>query len=109
MVSDVAGFRIAPFEEAVVYVPTSSAMSGTSLIAPERVIQRWHVPGLSYDDVERRSRKYMAQINVHELTPDLIARLRTGVPLSFAVAHPHYAGSVTLAPGQREALLADFG
>jgi hypothetical protein len=33
VVSDVAGFRIAPFEEAVVYVPTSAAMSGTSLTA----------------------------------------------------------------------------
>ena len=33
VVRDVAGFRIAPFKEAVVYVPTSAAMSGTSLIA----------------------------------------------------------------------------
>ena len=33
VVRDVAGFRIAPFKEAVVYVPTSAAMSRTSLIA----------------------------------------------------------------------------
>jgi predicted permease len=33
VVRDVAGFRIAPFKEAVVYVPTSAAMSKTSLIA----------------------------------------------------------------------------
>ncbi len=33
VVRDVAGFRIAPFEKAVVYVPTSAAMSGTSLVA----------------------------------------------------------------------------
>jgi predicted permease len=33
VVRDVAGFRIAPFTAAVVYVPTSSAMPGTSLIA----------------------------------------------------------------------------
>ena len=33
VVRDVAGFRIAPFKEAVVYVPTSAAMPRTSLIA----------------------------------------------------------------------------
>jgi predicted permease len=33
IVRDVAGFRIAPFKEAVVYVPTSTAMPKTSLIA----------------------------------------------------------------------------
>jgi putative ABC transport system permease protein len=32
-VRDVAGFRIAPFKKAVVYLPTSSAMPGTALIA----------------------------------------------------------------------------
>jgi predicted permease len=33
VVRDVAGFRIAPFKEAVVYAPTSAAMPRTSLIA----------------------------------------------------------------------------
>ena len=33
VVRDVAGFRIAPFNKAVVYVPTSAAMPGTSLVA----------------------------------------------------------------------------
>ena len=33
VVRDVAGFRIAPFKKAVVYVPTSAAMPRTSLIA----------------------------------------------------------------------------
>jgi predicted permease len=33
VVRDVAGFRIAPFNEAVVYVPTTAAMPKTSLIA----------------------------------------------------------------------------
>ena len=46
--------------------------TGTSLIAPERVIREWRVPGLSHDDIERRSRKYMAQNNVHALAPDLL-------------------------------------
>ena len=41
--------------------------TGTSLIAPERVIRAWDVPGLTHADVERRSRMYMAQNNVHLL------------------------------------------
>ena len=38
----------------------------------ERVIQRWRVAGLTHGDLERRSRKYMAQNNVHNLPPELI-------------------------------------
>jgi putative ABC transport system permease protein len=36
VVRDVAGFRIAPFKAAVVYVPTSATMPGTSLVARVR-------------------------------------------------------------------------
>ena len=54
------------------YGGSTVVYTGTSLIAPERVIRRWHVPDLAHDDIERRSRKYMAQNSVHELTPDLI-------------------------------------
>jgi choline dehydrogenase-like flavoprotein len=54
------------------YGGSTVVYTGTSIIAPERVIQRWHVAGLAYDDIERRSRKYMLQNNVHELTPELI-------------------------------------
>ena len=54
------------------YGGSTVVYTGTSLIAPERVIRRWHVAGLAYDDIERRSRKYMLQNNVHELTPELI-------------------------------------
>jgi choline dehydrogenase-like flavoprotein len=54
------------------YGGSTVVYTGTSLIAPERVVRRWRVPGLAYDDIERRSRKYMLQNNVHELTPDLI-------------------------------------
>ena len=42
--------------------------TGTSLIAPERVICRWNVPGLSHADIARRSAKYMTQNNVHLLS-----------------------------------------
>jgi choline dehydrogenase-like flavoprotein len=54
------------------YGGSTVASTGTSVIAPERVIRQWHVPGLGHDDIERRSRKFMTQINAHELTLDLI-------------------------------------
>jgi choline dehydrogenase-like flavoprotein len=41
--------------------------TGTSLIAPDRVIREWCVAGLEYSDIERRSQKYMAQNHVHYL------------------------------------------
>ncbi|MDF2775230.1 MAG: hypothetical protein K0S86_4730 [Geminicoccaceae bacterium] len=55
-----------------VYGGSTVVYTGTSLVAPERVIRRWRVPGLAYDDIERRSKKVMAQNNVHLLVPDLI-------------------------------------
>ena len=44
--------------------------TGTSLIAPERVIRRWNVPGLDHADIARRSRRHMADNNVHLLPPE---------------------------------------
>ncbi len=55
-----------------VYGGSTVVYTGTSLVAPERVIRRWRVPGLAYDDLERRSNKFMAQNNVHLLAPELI-------------------------------------
>lgn len=55
-----------------VYGGSTVVYTGTSLVAPERVIRRWNVPGLDYADVERRSRKYMDQNGVHLLGPDEI-------------------------------------
>jgi choline dehydrogenase-like flavoprotein len=52
------------------YGGSTVVYTGTSLIAPERVIRRWSVPGLSFAEVERRSRKYMEQNNVHYLESD---------------------------------------
>jgi len=46
--------------------------TGTSLIAPERVIRGWNVAGLSHDDVERRSKRFAEENNVHLLSPDLL-------------------------------------
>jgi choline dehydrogenase-like flavoprotein len=54
------------------YGGSTVVYTGTSLIAPERVIRHWHVAGISHDDIARRSRKYMAQNNVHDLAPELI-------------------------------------
>jgi choline dehydrogenase-like flavoprotein len=46
--------------------------TGTSLIAPKRVIEGWGVPRLTHADVERRSRKFMEENGVHLLEPDLL-------------------------------------
>lgn len=55
-----------------VYGGSTVVYTGTSLIAPARVIRRWSVPGLEFSDVERRSQKYMAENSVHYLPRVLI-------------------------------------
>jgi choline dehydrogenase-like flavoprotein len=49
------------------YGGSTVVYTGTSLIAPGRVIRRWSVPGLEVADIEQRSRKFMAQNGVHFL------------------------------------------
>jgi choline dehydrogenase-like flavoprotein len=49
------------------YGGSTVVYTGTSLIAPDRVIRRWYVHGLEHADLERRSQKYMAQNGVHFL------------------------------------------
>jgi len=49
------------------YGGSTVVYTGTSLIAPDRVIRSWCVPGLDFPDVERRSQKFMAQNDVHYL------------------------------------------
>jgi len=53
------------------YGGSTLVYTGTSLVAPERVIRGWGVPGIEPDDLARRSRKYMEQNNVHLLEPAL--------------------------------------
>lgn len=53
-----------------VYGGSTVVYTGTSLIAPERVIRRWNVPGLTADDLEQRSRVFMQQNGVHYLAED---------------------------------------
>ncbi len=54
------------------YGGSTAVYTGTSLLPPERVIQRWNVPRLTFDDLERRGRKFMAENNVHLLDDKLI-------------------------------------
>jgi len=54
------------------YGGSTVVYTGTSLIAPARVIRDWAVPGLDHADIERRSRRYMGENNVHLLGDDEI-------------------------------------
>lgn len=54
------------------YGGSTVVYTGTSLLPPERVLQRWSVPGLTFADVEQRARKYMVENNVHLLDESLL-------------------------------------
>lgn len=54
------------------YGGSTVVYTGTSLIAPERVIRAWSVPGLHHADIARRSQKFAAQNHVHLLEEPLI-------------------------------------
>jgi choline dehydrogenase-like flavoprotein len=54
------------------YGGSTVVYTGTSLLPPERVLQRWSVPGLTFADVEQRARKHMAENNVHLLEEPLL-------------------------------------
>jgi long-chain-alcohol oxidase len=49
------------------YGGSTAVYTGTSLLPPEHIVERWNVPGLVFSDVEQRARKYMAENNVHPL------------------------------------------
>lgn len=49
------------------YGGSTVAYTGTSIVAPERVIRQWDVPGLDHADIAARCAKYAAQNNVHTL------------------------------------------
>jgi len=51
------------------YGGSTVVYTGTSLTMPEEVVERWNVPGLEYEDLHRRSLKYIDENNVH-LLPD---------------------------------------
>jgi len=54
------------------YGGSTIVYTGTSLIAPERVIRRWDIPGIEHAEIERRSQEFMEQNNVHYLDDELI-------------------------------------
>lgn len=54
------------------YGGSTVVYTGTSLVAPERVIRAWNVAGLSHADVAERSRKYIEQNNVQYLPRELL-------------------------------------
>jgi long-chain-alcohol oxidase len=47
------------------YGGSTAVYTGTSLLPPRRVLERWNVPGLTFADVAERARKFMAENNVH--------------------------------------------
>jgi choline dehydrogenase-like flavoprotein len=54
------------------YGGSTAVYTGTSLLPPQRVLERWNVPQLSFADVEQRARKFAAENNVHLLEDGLI-------------------------------------
>lgn len=52
------------------YGGSTVVYTGTSLTMPPEVVQRWAVPGLEHEDLERRSQKYLEENNVHLLPQD---------------------------------------
>jgi choline dehydrogenase-like flavoprotein len=54
------------------YGGSTAVYTGTSLPPPQRILERWNVPGLPFADVEQRARKFAAENNVHLLEDGLI-------------------------------------
>lgn len=53
------------------YGGSTLVYTGTSLVAPDRVLRAWRVPGVDSEDLSRRSGKYIEQNNVRLLEPEL--------------------------------------
>jgi len=47
------------------YGGSTVVYTGTSLIIPPATVERWAVPGITWDDMAKRSRRYLAENNVH--------------------------------------------
>ncbi|MFN0177806.1 MAG: GMC family oxidoreductase N-terminal domain-containing protein [Gemmatimonadales bacterium] len=54
------------------YGGSTIVYTGTSLVAPERVITHWNVPELDHADLARRSARYQAENNVALLPDELL-------------------------------------
>jgi len=49
------------------YGGSTAVYTGTSLLPPEHVLQRWNVPNCTFADVKQRAQKFMTENNVHFL------------------------------------------
>ena len=71
-----------------------------------------HAPvrAIADEDLDRSNETKTSAVHFlrFELAPAMIAGLRAGEPLAFAVAHPHYAARAAVEPRVRAALLADL-
>jgi long-chain-alcohol oxidase len=52
------------------YGGSTVVYTGTSLTLPAEVVERWAVPGLTWNDLQARSNKYLAENGVHLLGED---------------------------------------
>jgi hypothetical protein len=68
------------------------------------------VPAIADEDLDRSNETKTSAVHFlrFELTPALIARLRGGDPLVFAVENPHYAARTVVDALIRDALLGDL-
>ena len=51
------------------YGGSTVVYTGTSLLPPARVFDKWGVPGLSHGDIVARAERYIGENNVHRLEP----------------------------------------
>lgn len=54
------------------YGGSTVVYTGTSMAPPKRVIEDWNIPDLDHADLDRRSKKFAEENNVHLIEPDLI-------------------------------------
>ena len=68
------------------------------------------VRAIADEDLDRSNETKTSAVHFlrFELSPAMVAGLRGGEPLVFAVAHPDYAARVAVEPAVRESLLADL-
>jgi uncharacterized protein DUF3501 len=68
------------------------------------------VAAIADEDLDRSNETKTSAVHFlrFELTPAMIARLRTGDALALSVDHPHYAARVVVEGAARAALLADL-
>ena len=54
------------------YGGSTVVYTGTTFVIPEKVLQEWDVPGLTFQEMQRRSKKYFEECNVTLTPPELI-------------------------------------